>query len=42
MLLCRRRVRPQPNNAYCQDNEISWLDWQRSVEQEDLLRFTST
>jgi isoamylase len=28
------------NNAYCQDNEISWLDWQRSVEQEDLLRFT--
>ena len=29
------------NNAYCQDNEISWLDWQRSVEQEDLLRFTS-
>jgi glycogen operon protein len=28
------------NNAYCQDNEISWVDWQRSVEQEDLLRFT--
>jgi glycogen operon protein len=28
------------NNAYCQDNEISWLDWQRSTEQEDLLRFT--
>jgi isoamylase len=28
------------NNAYCQDNEISWLDWQRSAEQEDLLRFT--
>ena len=28
------------NNAYCQDNEISWLDWQRSQEQEDLLRFT--
>jgi glycogen operon protein len=28
------------NNAYCQDNEISWLDWQRSDEQADLLRFT--
>ena len=28
------------NNAYCQDNEISWVDWQRSVEQEDLFRFT--
>jgi glycogen operon protein len=28
------------NNAYCQDNEISWLDWQRSTEQDDLLRFT--
>jgi glycogen operon protein len=28
------------NNAYCQDNEISWLDWQRSPEQADLLRFT--
>jgi glycogen operon protein len=28
------------NNAYCQDNEISWLDWQRSAEQDDLLRFT--
>jgi glycogen operon protein len=27
------------NNAYCQDNEISWVDWhQRSVNQ-DLLRF---
>jgi glycogen operon protein len=28
------------NNAYCQDNEISWLDWQRSPDQDDLLRFT--
>ena len=28
------------NNAYCQDNEITWLDWKRSVEQQDLLRFT--
>jgi glycogen operon protein len=26
------------NNAYCQDNEISWLDWDDS--DEDLRRFT--
>ena len=26
------------NNAYCQDNEISWLDW--SSVDEDLLAFT--
>ena len=25
------------NNAYCQDNEISWLDWERA--DEDMLRF---
>jgi glycogen operon protein len=28
------------NNAYCQDNELSWIDWNRSAEQEDLLAFT--
>ena len=27
------------NNAYCQDNEISWFDWKRVEEQKDLLRF---
>ena len=27
------------NNAYCQDNEISWLDWSRLDEHEDLLNF---
>jgi glycogen operon protein len=26
------------NNAYCQDNEISWLDW--AQVDEDMLRFT--
>jgi isoamylase len=26
------------NNAYCQDNEISWLDWQKA--DTDLLQFT--
>ena len=28
------------NNAYCQDNEISWLDW-KTID-EDLLAFTRT
>jgi glycogen operon protein len=27
------------NNAYCQDNEISWLDWARAGKHADLLRF---
>ncbi len=26
------------NNAYCQDNEISWLNWQKA--DQDLLEFT--
>ena len=28
------------NNAYCQDNEISWLDWERLEEYGDLHDFT--
>jgi isoamylase len=28
------------NNAYCQDNEISWFDWVNGPEQERLLQFT--
>jgi len=28
------------NNAYCQDNEISWLDWELDDEARDLLKFT--
>jgi len=27
------------NNAYCQDNELSWLDWNLTPERESLLRF---
>ena len=27
------------NNAYCQDNEISWLDWQLVESNSDLHRF---
>ena len=28
------------NNAYCQDNEISWIDWKLSKPQQSLLAFT--
>ena len=28
------------NNAYCQDNEISWTQWELSPEQRDFLEFT--
>ena len=28
------------NNAYCQDNEISWLDWELDDENRALLEFT--
>ncbi|SET24925.1 isoamylase [Nitrosomonas marina] len=27
------------NNAYCQDNEISWIDWELSEENRELLNF---
>ncbi len=27
------------NNAYCQDNEISWLDWGKTPERDALLAF---
>lgn len=27
------------NNAYCQDNKISWLDWTLTEKNKDLLRF---
>lgn len=28
------------NNAYCQDNDISWIDWNISDEGQQLLQFT--
>jgi glycogen operon protein len=28
------------NNAYCQDNEITWLSWELNHEQIELLEFT--
>jgi glycogen operon protein len=27
------------NNAWCQDNELSWLDWRQHFEHHDMLRF---
>ncbi len=27
------------NNAYCQDNEVSWLNWDRLGEEEELVAF---
>ena len=28
------------NNAYCQDNEVGWLSWERTGEQEQLFEYT--
>jgi glycogen operon protein len=35
---CRRTQRGN-NNAYCQDNEISWFDWRLVDKNQDLVRF---
>src|SRR6185437_4885541 len=34
------RTQQGNNNAYCQDNELTWFDWDRCEEQERLLSFT--
>ncbi len=34
------RTQKGNNNAYCQDNEISWVDWNLAEQNADLLRFT--
>jgi len=36
---CRPRTQQGNNNAYCQDNEISWVDWEIRGEGEALIRF---
>jgi glycogen operon protein len=36
----RGRTQNGNNNAYCQDNEISWLNWERDEKQNQLLEFT--
>jgi len=34
------RTQSGNNNAYCQDNQISWLDWNPDSDQRDFLKFT--
>ena len=34
------RTQQGNNNAYCQDNEISWLNWEHTEEQKALFEFT--
>ena len=34
-----RRTQQGNNNAYCQDNEISWLDWSLMEKNAELMRF---
>src|SRR5690606_8651388 len=34
------RTQQGNNTTYCQDNELSWVDWQLDDEREDLLTFT--
>jgi glycogen operon protein len=36
-----RRTQGGNNNAYCQDNETSWLDWGKVAENGELRRFVS-
>jgi isoamylase len=37
-----RRSQRGNNNAYCQDNEVSWLDWSLLDRHRDLWRFVQT
>ena len=34
-----RRTQQGNNNAYCQDNEVSWFDWDLCRQNPDILRF---
>ena len=35
------RTQKGNNNAFCQDNELVWVDWSKTKENSDLLDFTS-
>src|SRR5690242_1655724 len=37
-----RRTQRGNNNAYCQDNDVSWLDWNLLDRHRDLFRFVQT
>lgn len=30
------------NNAYCQDNKITWMDWSRKERFQDIFTFTKS
>jgi isoamylase len=34
-----RRTQGGNNNAYCQDNEVSWFDWERAEQYKQVYRF---
>ena len=36
-----RRTQNGNNNAYCQDNELNWIDWGLLEENADMVEFTS-
>lgn len=36
-----RRTQRGNNNAYCQDNDLSWIDWSLLEQNAELVRFTS-
>ncbi|HEY2828356.1 MAG TPA: glycogen debranching enzyme, partial [Pirellulales bacterium] len=38
---CRRTQRGN-NNAYCQDNQVSWFDWSLVEQHTDLIRFVKS
>ncbi len=37
-----RRTQKGNNNAYCQDNDVSWFDWRLVEKNEGLIRFVSS
>jgi isoamylase len=34
------RTQDGNNNAYCQDNDLSWIDWEAAGKQQELIDFT--
>jgi isoamylase len=42
LLMGDERLRTQQgnNNAYCQDNAISWMNWEQNPEREEMFRFS--
>ena len=35
------RTQSGNNNAYCQDNELTWFDWNAAAQHSDLIEFTA-